>query len=274
MAAAAAPPTPSATPPPDRVSPLAPTRDSAGVVRDVGAARHDVVRAARWTSSGSVKVTGDASAGEVALRGLATIGGRLTAERLTSEGTLEVLGAVDVRSSLSVGGTFRPVGTVHLGAGEVRGTLRAVAPVKVDRELRVRGVLEAPSLEVGLLDLEGSARVPGAVVARAKVRAQFRGDSTLGTVTAPEVVLRGPAPGLVPTLVRKVFGGSARVEVDRVEADRVELEAVRVAFVRSKAVVLGPGAHVAEVEGTIVRQHASARVGPESESPPPYGLSR
>jgi hypothetical protein len=272
MAAAAAGPTSSA-PVPGTVPPP-PTPPPTGVLRNTGAVRHDTVRAARWTSSGSVKVTGDATVGDADLRGLTTIGGKLTAERLTADGTLEVQGATDVRSSISLEGTFRPLGTVHLRGGTVRGILRTVSEIKVDRELSVEGVLEAPSLKVGLLDLKGVATVPGAIVSRSKVRGQFRGDSTLGPVTAVEVVLRGPPPGMVPTLVRKVFGGSARVEVDRIEADRVELEAVRVAFVRSKAIVLGPGAHVAEFEGTIVRQHPSARVGFESESPPPHGLSR
>lgn len=270
MAEAAAAPSP--RPGPTRAgAAAAPLR---GVVKDSGAVRRESVRAARWISSGTVKVTGDVTATEVAVRGLATIGGKLTADRCSVHGTLEVVGPIEVGAAGILEGTFRPLGPAHFGSANASGVVRAVADLRVDRVLRVAGALEAPSVHAGLLDLDGSALVPGEIAGAAKVRATFRADSTLGTILAPSVALQGPPPGLVPTILRKVFGGNAMVHVERIEADHVELEAVTVAFVRSPEIVLGPDAHVAELEGTIVRQHPSAHVGPESRSPPPHGLSR
>ena len=143
-----------------------------------------------------------------------------------------------------------------------------------DRAFRVTGQLEAPSIEAGLFELTGSATVPGSVEAGVAVRAHFRGDSALGAVRAPRVEVSGPSPSLIPTLLRIVFGGSGTVRVDRIEADSAEVSAAEVGFIRARQVVLGAGAHVTTVEGTIVRRHPSSRVGPESRSPPPHGLSR
>jgi hypothetical protein len=271
MATATSPPTAPPAAAPAAAAPPPPLR---GLVRDAGAVRRDSVRAARWIAAGTVKVTGDVTVTEAALRGLATIGGKFTADRCSVHGTLEVRGGVDVRTSATLEGTFRPLGPVHFGSAIARGVIRAVADLEVDRLFRVAGALEAPSLHTGALDLDGSATVPGEIVALAGVRAQFRADSQLGSISARSVSLQGPPPGLVPTILRKVFGGNATVSVERIEADHVELEAVTVEFVRSREVVLGPEAHVATVEGTIVRQHPSAHVGPESRTPPPPGLSR
>jgi hypothetical protein len=244
------------------------------VVRDAGAVRHDTVRAMRWSVSGTCKVTGDATAADATIAGLLSVGGRLTVTRVTAQGTLEVLGGTDVRDRADVNGTFRPRGSVHLASARVVGTLRTPSDVRVDRDLTVEGSLEAAALHVGLLDLTGSATVAGETVAGGTVRATFRSDSSLGLVQAREVTLKGPPPGLVPTLVRKVFGHGAYIRIERIEADRVELEAVDVGLVRSKEIVLGPASHVTEIEGTVVRQHPTARVGPESRSAPPHGLSR
>ncbi len=244
------------------------------LVRDSGAVRHSAVRAMRWSVAGTSKVTGDATAAQATVAGLLSVGGRFTATRVTVRGTLEVLGATDVQDRAEVDGTLRPRGPVRLASARVTGILRTPSDVRVDRDLVIDGALEAGSVHAGVLRLTGSATVPGEVQASGTIRIAFRGDSSLGAVRGREVRLAGPPPGLVPSLVRKVFGGSAHVVVDRVEADRVELEAVQVGLVVSKEIVLGPGAQVTSVEGTVVRQHPSARVGPESRSRPPYGLSR
>jgi len=266
MAAAATPRVP--PPPASAAGPPDP------VVQDTGAIRHETVQAMQWRVSGTCKVTGDATAAEATVAGLLTVGGRFTVTRVTVRGTLEVLGGTDVQDRADLDGTFRPRGSVHLASARVAGIFETASDVRVDRDLVVDGSLEARSVRVGVLDLTGSATVPGDVVATGTVRATFRGDSTLGPIQGREVTLKGPPPGLVPSLVRKVFGGNAHVQVERVEADRVALEAVHVGLVRSKEIVLGPGAQVTEIEGTVVRQHPTARVGPESRSRPPHGLSR
>jgi cytoskeletal protein CcmA (bactofilin family) len=206
--------------------------------------------------------------------GLLSVGGKLSAFQFQSSGSLEVVGPTDVRDRLTLHGTSHLAAKVHAGELEVRGALRCPADVRVDRALSVEGVLEASSAHVGLLDLTGTAELPGDLEALLSVRARFRGDSRIGTIRARSVDLEGPAASLIPTLFRKVFGGSAVVRIDRVEADSVHLSAVDVGFVRAKEITLGAGAHVTEVVGTIVHRHASSRVGPESRSEPPRGLSR
>jgi hypothetical protein len=245
-----------------------------GTVRDEGSARHDRLRAALWTASGPVKVLGDVDVGEATLAGIVAVGGTLSADALRARGGLEVAGTVQVRGALVVEGTARLGAPARARSIEVRGQLRSDAAIAAERELRVVGLLEAPSASAGLVDLRGAVAVPGEIVARASVTGHLRDDSTLGTVRAPLVALHGPPTGFVPTLWRKVFGGEARITVERLEADRAELESVDVRFVHAKEIVLGPQAHVAEIEGRIVRRHRTARVGPESRSAPPYGLWR
>ncbi|HXW66763.1 MAG TPA: hypothetical protein VEL82_02640 [Thermoplasmata archaeon] len=267
MSAAA--PTPSVAP-----APTAPARPRTGAYRDAGAIRRERVRAARWTTSGTAKVTGDVDVGEGRFAGLLSIGGRLVADRVSADGALEVAGALDVHDALAVVGTLRASGTFHAGSVAVRGTLIASSALAVERDLRLTGVGEVPSARVGLLELDGGLTIPGEIVSRTSVRGRFRSDSALGEIRAPTVELKGPPPGLVPKLLRKVFGGAARVRVERIDAERADLEAVDVGFLRAGEIVLGAGAQVTAVEGTIVRQHPSAHVGPVSRTPPPHGLSR
>lgn len=245
-----------------------------GAIRETGVVRHDAVRTASWTMTGLAKVEGDVEVGSGASHGSLSVAGKLIADGFRARGTTEVVGPVEVRSALTLNGTAQFGSGLHAGSLDVRGTLRSEAPVRVDQQLIVRGAVEAPSVSASLLDLSGSATVPGELLALAVVRARFRGDSRLGTVRAKRVALDGPPTALIPTLWRSVFGGSADVRVDRIEADSVELSAISVGFVRAREVVLGAGAQVTTVEGTIVRRHRTSRVGPESRSPAPHGLSR
>ena len=56
--------------------------------------------------------------------------------------------------------------------------------------------------------------------------------------------------------------------------DVVEIVSCSLEGVRAGEIVLGRNAHVGTVEGKVVRAHPSSRVGPESWSRPPPGLSR
>ena len=266
--AAVAPPTPVPA------SPVVPPAPRTGAIRDSGTVRRDSIRASSWTSTGMAKVQGDVDVDTGSATGLVSVGGKLLAGSFRCRGTLEVVGPTEVQDTFSLDGTSHLQAVVHAGTLDARGSLRCPADIRVDRSLTITGMLEAPSVHVGLLELTGSADLPGDVEAVVSVRARFRGDSDLGTIRARSVVLEGPPSNLIPTLFRKVFGGSARVRVGRVEADTVTLAAVDVGFVHAKEVTLGAGAHVTEVEGTIVRRHPSSRVGPESRSAPPHGLTR
>jgi hypothetical protein len=205
-----------------------------------------------------------------ALEGTVSLGGRLSATTLRYQGTVDVAGPVDLQGRLSGSGTIRAGSALHALETDLRGTVRLLGPVAVDRTMKVRGVLSAPSLTVGDLDLEGEMHAPGPTIAAVRVAAQFSGDSELGAVRSRSVSLRAK----IPNLVEKVLGRRVTVTVDRVEADQVDLEAVDVKFVRAPQITLGRHAHVTQYEGTIVSRHPTSRVGFESRSPPPYGLSR
>jgi cytoskeletal protein CcmA (bactofilin family) len=249
--------------------PPPPPRPRVGELRDGGTVRRDSVDAERWTGRGTIKVTGDVNVGAAALEGLVSISGKLAARSFRCEGTLEVDGPVDVAGRLDGSGGLRVGGTVHAGEADLRGDLQVAGAVSVDRILSVRGILSTPSLVAGGFELDGEAQIPGDVVGTA-VSARFTHDSALGTVRARTVTLHAKAPNLI----EKVFGRPIAVSVRRVEADTVDLEGVDVQFVRSPQITLGREAHITEYEGTIVRRHRSSRVGFESRSPPPYGLSR
>jgi cytoskeletal protein CcmA (bactofilin family) len=216
-----------------------------------------------------VKVTRDVRLSEGTLEGTVSVGGQLSATTARYRGMLEVEGAVEVREKLSGTGSLLIGSTLHAGEADLKGSARAAGAVTVDRSLSVRGSFSAPSLTTGLLELAGDARIPGETSAGA-VSARLGGDSSFGTIRARSVALRVK----VPNLVEKVLGRRITVTVVRVEAESAELEAVDVKFVRSPRITLGRHAHVTEYEGTIVRRHPTSRVGFESKSPPPYGLTR
>lgn len=268
--AAAAPPL--AGPPSPR--PAAAPVPRAGTIRDRGIVRYDAIRATRWFSSGVAKVLGDVDVTEGRAQGLVSVGGKLVSGSFRAEGTFEVVGRVDVRDDLTVEGTTRLVAPLHAGGLTSEGSFHTTAEVRVDRIWTASGIVEAPSAQVGAFLLNGSADIGGDLQAVGLVRAQFRGDSQVGTIRGAKVVLHGPPAGAVPSLIRSVLGGAAAIRVDRIEAEYVELGAVDVGFVHAQQVTLGAGAHVTTVEGEVVRRHPSARVGFESHSPPPHGLHR
>ena len=149
------------------------------------------------------------------------------------------------------------------------GTTRLSGELVVDGTLSSKGQFAAASLRVGVFHGDGAVIVPGNIEAGA-VDVRIRGDSKFGPIRALSVrLIRSP-----PNPIELVFGRSPESPVVRIEADRVELEGVDVAFVRCPEVILGRDAHVTELEGTVVRRHSSASVGPRSRSPRPYGLSR
>jgi cytoskeletal protein CcmA (bactofilin family) len=254
--------------------PSAPVVPLEGAIRDRGIVRRDALRAASWSSAGVAKVLGDVVVRSGDVSGLVSIAGKLVAGSFRSEGTFEVGGTVEVTDQLRVEGTTHFANPVRAGDLTTEGTLRSSAPLTASRIFTATGILEAPAVRAGGFLLHGSAEIPGDVEAVALVRANFRGNSEIGTIRAAKVHLRGPPAGAVPDLVRSVLGGHAAIRIGRIEASSVELSAVDVEFVRAPEIVLGAGAHVTTVEGTVVRQHPSARVGFESRTPPPHGLRR
>lgn len=240
-----------------------------GTVSDRGTVRRDTVTAARWTVSGTAKIANDVRAAAIGLRGLVTIGGTLSASNVRGRGTLEVQGPVEVVGPLTLSGMLRGAASVHSADLEVTGSVRCSGPLKVDRLGSVNGILEAPSVTAGILRIKGSAQLPGRVEVGA-LDAELRETSAFGSITGRAIQIRGK----VPNVVDKVLFHERIVTIDRIEAESVSLEGVEAGFVRSPRILLGRGCHVTEIEGTIIRQHPSSYVGPESRTPPPYGLRR
>jgi len=250
-------------PPPSPPAPRGPSIDERGV------ARHDSIDADRWSSFGSVKVLRSADVREARLHGSTTLGASLLADRLTVDGTLEVGGDLVAREVLSARGELRVAGTVRAGEASVRGPARVVGAVTVERKLEVVGELRAPSVAAGELRVEGSMEVPGAIRSTAVNLALHHG-SRVGSIEARSVRLSiaGTSP------IDRLRGQRAEARVERVEAERVEIDGVDVGFVHADVATLGPGAHVTTLEAKEIRRHPTSRVGPESRSPPPYGLRR
>jgi len=247
--------------------PVRPPRS--GALDDRGVRRREAVHALRWTVDGSVKVTGEVDVGSAAITGTLAVGGAILADSLVSRGTLDAGGTVSVGGTLSTDGRFHAVGPVTAQSGSFFGVTRIGRAVTVDRSLTVHGQFAAPSVRVNEFRGDGAVEIPGDTEA-VTVDVRIRRDSRFGTIRAHTVrLIRVP-----PNPIEWVFGRSPPTPVARIEADKVELEGVDVAFVRSPEVILGRDAHVTEVEGTVVRRHSTARVGPRSKSPAPYGLSR
>jgi len=231
--------------------------------------RRDSVHAQSWVVQGTVKVTGEVDVGTAQVNGTLSVAGPITSDSFSCRGTLDVEGAVTVSGALSTDGNLRAAGAVHAQHATFRGTTRIAREAAVDGPVIVRGQFAAASLRATELRADGSVTVPGDLDA-ADVDVKIRRDGRFGTIRAHTVrLLRSP-----PNPIEWVFGRSPPPRVARIEADRVELEGVDVDFVRCPEIILGRDAHVTEVEGTVVRRHPSARVGPRSKSPPPYGLSR
>lgn len=232
-------------------------------------ARHETIHSVRWSSRGRTKILAEVDVAEAVLAGGSSVGGSLSADSLRSDGDLEVVGAIDVSGLLVSSGTLRARSTLHCGEGSLRGRAHVDGAIRCDRALAVHGLLAAPSVQAGGLELDGLAEIPG-LVAADRVNARFRGPGTLGNIRARSVILElRPANPL-----GRFFGTPPAVKVTRIEADTVELDGVDVQFVRAREISLGREAHVTEWEGHVVRRHASARLGPESRTPPPHGLSR
>ncbi len=254
--------------PPAKVAAASPSVRS-GTVEDRGVMRRDSVHAARWLVDGSAKATGAVDVGSLEVQGSLSVGGMLSADTLTVRGRLDAGAAVQVAGALTSDGGFRATGPVTARQATFDGASRVTGDVTVEATLALRGQFAAAALHVGELRGDGAVQVVGELRAGA-VDLRLKGESRFGVIRARSVrLLRASA-----NPVEMVLGGGVPTPVERIEADRVELEGVDADFVHCPEVILGRDAHISELEGTVVRQHGSASVGPRSKTPPPYGLSR
>jgi cytoskeletal protein CcmA (bactofilin family) len=244
--------------------PLA-TPPRSGTVADRGVVRRADVRAAHWTVDGTAKVTGVVDADTIELDGSTSIGGRLTSVELRAEGMLDVQGDAVVKHRLAVAGTTRVGGTLHAGDVDVRGTLHVGGTVDVDRSVLWRGCVEVgAALTASRFAGEGRVTVGGTVTVK-DVDLAIDGPSSVAAIVAESVRVRRKP---------KLLGPTPSFEVERIDANLVELEGVHVEYLRASRIVAGEGCRIARFDGTVVRKHASARLGPSSVSAPPHGLFR
>lgn len=244
-----------------------------GAYREVGTVRHSSIHAQRYRLAGTGKVVGDVDVEEGRFKGMFSVGGPLTAERIDSDGSLEVLGDILVRERLRSQGTLRAGASLRATTAELRGVVRVAKDVRVDRTLSVRGTFEVGgSVDAGLFTPEGRFVIDGSLSAR-DITGQFDGDSRVETITAPTIQLRPKAFVRLPIDLPPLRPKGSLV-VARIEADAVNLEGVTVHYLKAPQIVLGRNCHVTQLEGTVVRRDRSSHVGFESRSPPPPGLSR
>lgn len=249
------------------VPPLTPRQP--GILRDGGATRHDAVDADRWIVRGTAKVAKDVAVGDLRLRGVVSVGGKLRARAVAGRGALEIAGPVEIGGELSLNGSLRAGASVHAGSLTIDGAVRSAGSISVDGPASLTGSVECPRLSAASVQVNGGAQIPGPI-ATTTFFARLRETSRFGPIAGRSVVVYGK----VPTIVDKALFHESSVTVERIEAETVSLEGVEAAFVRAPQVALGRYCHVTEVEGTIVKQHPSSFVGPESRTPPPFGLRR
>jgi cytoskeletal protein CcmA (bactofilin family) len=236
-----------------------------GDLRDAGSALHDAVRCRSYTALGAVKVVGNLEATSVDLRETATIGGKLIAERLHAGSTLDVYGDLQVRGELSVRESTRVGGALSAGDLRAVGEIEVVGAVTVDAHAVVQGDFSVGgTLAARSLEFDGTLQAPGLVEAP-MIQGRLRGPSRIGTIRSQSVrIVRARFP----------FGQHGQLVVDRIEANEVELEGVTCEYLRAERVLLGAHCQVTRVDGTVVRRHRTAVVGPVAWEAPPAGLTR
>jgi cytoskeletal protein CcmA (bactofilin family) len=266
--AAAVPPPPGAAPPP-KAPPPAPL---SGSLRLTGTSRLPNVRTLDWVARGSTKVVGDVEVGKGNVTGSLAVGGRLVARQLDLSGTNRIEGDLQVAEDLRIRGTFRTGGSVSARNAQSTGSLEVGGGVNVAKLLRWKGALEAGrDVSADTVTFQGRLAIQGKLTARS-IYGEIESLSSVREIGAAWVDLHKRRSRLPIFLLPPPPWDELAVQ--RIEASEVHLAGVRVRHLRADRIFLGPDAHVEFVEGTILQRHKDAHVGPESESPPPPGLSR
>ncbi|MCI4330310.1 MAG: hypothetical protein L3K19_00480 [Thermoplasmata archaeon] len=235
-------------------------------IEDRGPVRRDSVRSARWIAHAGAKVLGDVDLGSGRVVGPLSVRGTINAEEFSSEADAEVFGRVEVQGALRLAGDSRLLAGLRCGELVVRGRLKVQGPVGVGRTARLDGRMEtdADVTVQGVFAFDGTLRIPGTLRA-GSIEGRLRSASAVGSILCDSIALRRPG-GL---------GGSAdRLQALRIEAREVHLESVQCEYVRAEKVFLGPGCHIARVDGTVVERHRSSYVGPEATFERPPGKFR
>ena len=205
--------------------------------------------------------------------GTLTVGGKLSARQLELSGDHRVDGEMKISGRLRARGTLHARGAVAAGSAVLSGTMIVGGPLEVADSLEWNGALDVGrDVRAGLVIFHGRLAVRGTLYARS-ISGEVDSLSTVNEIRAGWVEIRRRKP-LLPAIPLLPPPPWQELEVQRIESTEVHLSGVRVRYLRADRIWLGPDAHIEYVEGTIVERHKDAHVGPESESPPPPGLSR
>jgi len=268
----AGPPASSASPvPPPAPKPVAPL---SGSLRLVGTNRVPSVRTLTWVSRGFTKVVGDVEVATGNATGSLTVGGKVIARQLELSGIHRIDGEIQVSDRLRARGTLRAGAGVSARNARLAGTIAVEGSLAVAETLEWNGSLEAgQDVRADTVLFHGRLGVEGTLAARS-ISGEVGSLSSAKEIRADWVEIRRRKPLLpFPVFVLPPPPWHT-LAVQRIEAAEVHLAGVRVRHLKADRIWLGPDTHVEYVEGTIVQRHRDAHVGPESESPPPPGLSR
>jgi cytoskeletal protein CcmA (bactofilin family) len=230
--------------------------------------------ALEFEARGFTKVLGDVEIGAGTVRGSLAVGGKLSARELDLSGNVRVDG------EFRISGSLRSQGTLRVGAGlsaqraRLNGTVEVGGSLVAAETLQWRGSLEAgQDVRAATVLFNGHLSVHGQLRARS-ISGEVESLSSVGSIAADRVEIRRRKPFLPFPIFVLPPPPWHELEVQRIEATEVRLSGVRVHRLKADRIWLGPDTHVEYVEGTIVDRHKDAHVGPESESPPPSGLTR
>jgi cytoskeletal protein CcmA (bactofilin family) len=243
-----------------------------GSLRTTGASRVPNIRTLDWVARGFTKVVGDVEIGTGRVTGSLAVGGKFAARRLDLAGSARVDGEMRITEDLRARGSFRTGASVSARSVQLSGTVEIGGALTVDELLRWSGTLDVgQDVKANEVLFQGRLTLEGALTARA-ISGEVESLSSVTEIQAEWVEIRRRKPRFAIFLLPPPPWHE--LEVQRIEAKEVHLAGVRVRHLKADRIFLGPDSHIEYVEGTILQRHKDAHVGPESESPPPYGLSR
>jgi cytoskeletal protein CcmA (bactofilin family) len=266
-------PAPAATPaalPPTATTPV----PLSGALHFKGATRVPSVRVLDWTAQGFTKVIGNVEVATAEVTGSCAVGGSFVARQLSLSGSHRIDGELRVSETLRTRGTLRSGSAVSARNARLAGTVEIGGSLTVAEKLEWNGALEvSQNVRADTVLFQGQVTVHGTLAART-IAGRVDRLSSVREVEADWVEIRRRKPALPFPIFLLPPPPWHDLEIHRIEANEVHLSGVRVRHLKADRIWLGPATHVEYVEGTIVERHKEAHVGPESESPPPPGLSR
>jgi cytoskeletal protein CcmA (bactofilin family) len=237
-----------------------------------GSSSYDSLDCETLDVSGKATVSRDLLADEVDVSGKATVGGDLESQDVETTGKLTVDGsaatdALTVSGKVAVGGNLDGHDVDASGKLDVDGSLVA-AEASVSGKVEVGGLTDVTDLTVGgagafadvnVETFAGAGKVDADEFAADRFELTVDGRSTVGSLTASEVVVRDSDES--GSFLRRLLGSDGVLDVGTVEGETVDLNATRADTVVGDAVALGPDAEAGTVYADDLDVHDDATVG-------------